>query len=62
MPHKIMNFIQWRGGEKKKPLKDLNHLLQYKDIIPFPLQAPVLKRFQAPMGRFELVTSLFIDE
>lgn len=51
-----------KGGRKKNPLKDLNHLLQYKNIIPFPLQAPVLKRFQAPMGRFELVTSLFIDE
>lgn len=50
------------GRREKKTFKDLNHLLQYKDIIPFPLQAPVLKRFQAPMSQFELVTSLFIDE
>lgn len=54
MPHKI-----WIPHNL---LKDLNHLLiQYKDIIPFSLQAPVLKQFQAPMGRFELVISLFVD-
>lgn len=61
MAHKIMNFIQCGGERKNTPLKDLHQLLQYKDIIPFPLQAPVLKRFQAPMGRFELVISLYVD-